>query len=126
MSIDAIITMMMLPYTILLDKKEQDLEELYEKISITSDPIITLNSLKQNFNTDNYQVNVYKWEEPNFEGTTLEGCSTLPPDIVSALKNMKEKAMLKEGKQYVELTKEDIKNLFSIEKWREQQLNKIL
>jgi hypothetical protein len=121
MTIDAIITMMVLPYTILLEKKDIYLEQLYLDVSNTTDPIISFTALKQTFNPDNYQVKVYKWEEPKL----LPG-RELPDNIIATLKRMKDEAMRKEGKQYIELTKEDIKELFSIELYRDKQLNKIL
>jgi hypothetical protein len=121
MTIDAIITMMVLPYTIFLEKKDIYLEKLYIDVSNTTDPIISFTALKQTFNPDNYQVKVYKWEEPKL----LPG-RDLPDNIIATLKRMKDEAARKEGKQYIELTKEDIKELFSIELYRDKQLNKIL
>jgi hypothetical protein len=125
MTIDAIITMMVIPYTINIETKEQELERLHQNMSLSTEPIITLKTLKRNFNTDNYPIKIYKWEEPSLTGTTLDG-QELPPHVKAVMKNIRDIAMLKEGKQYIELTKQDIKELFSIELYREQQLNKIL
>ena len=125
MTIDAIITMMLIPYTINIETKEHELERLHQNMSLSTEPIITLKTLKQNFNTDNYTIKIYKWEEPSLTGTTLDG-KELPPHVKVVMKNIRDTAMLKEGKQYIELTKQDIKELFSIELYREQQLNKIL
>ena len=127
MTIDAIITMMVLPYTINLETKDQDLERLHQNISLSTEPIISLETLKNSFDIDKYKVNVHKWVEPSLTGTTLEGQElVLPPDVQKAIKHMRDKAMLKEDRQYIELTKEDIKQLFSLELYRDKQLNKIL
>lgn len=95
---------------------------------MTTDPIISLDMLKQTFDINNYQVKTYKYQEPEllsgWKNATKE--TELPTSVITALKNMKDKAMLKEGKQYVELFKEDVKKLFSVELLREQQINKIL
>lgn len=124
MTIDAIITMMQLPYTINIETKDQDLEQLHQNISLSTEPIISLETLKNSFDIDKYKVNTYKWEEPVLKPGIDN--STLPDSVKEALKRIKDRAMVKEGKQYIELTKEDIKQLFSIELYRDKQLNKIL
>ena len=134
MTIDAIITMMVLPYTINIETKDQDLEKLHQDISLSTEPIISLETLKHSFDIDKYQVNTHnpfglgfildKWEEPVLK-TGVDN-STLPDSVKDVLKRIKDREILKEGKQYIELTKEDIKQLFSIELYRDKQLNKIL
>ena len=116
MTIDTIITMMILPYTINIESIDQDLEKIHESISLSTEPIISLEQLKQTFNENNYQVKTYKWEEPVVDN------STLPDSIKEVLQRIKTRAMLKEGKQYIELTKQDIKELFSIELLRVNKL----
>jgi hypothetical protein len=125
MTIDAIIPMMQLPYTINLETKDQDLEQLHQNISLSTEPIISLNTLKLSFDIDNYVVKSYKWEQPSLTGTTLDG-QELPTHIKQLLQGITDREMKREGKQYIELTKEDIKQLFSIELYRDKQLNKIL
>ena len=125
MTIDAIIPMMQLPYTINLETKDQDLEQLHQNISLSTEPIISLHTLKLSFDIDNYVVKSYKWEQPSLTGTTLDG-QELPTHIKQLLQGITDREMKREGKQYIELTKEDIKQLFSIELYRDKQLNKIL
>lgn len=125
MTIDAIITMMIIPYTINLETKDQDLEQLHQNISLSTEPIISLKTLKNSFDIDKYKVKSYKWEQPSLTGTTLD-VQELPTHIQQLLQRMKGREMKREGKQYIELTKQDIKELFSIELYRDKQLNKIL
>ncbi len=125
MTIDAIITMIRLPYTINLETKDQDLERLHQNISLSTEPIISLETLKLSFDIDKYKVYTHPvWQEPVLKPGVDE--STLPDSVKEALRRIKDRAMIKEGKQYIELTKEDIKQLFSIELHRDNQLNKIL
>ena len=125
MTIDAIITMMVLPYTINLETKDQDLEKLHQNISLSTEPIISLETLKLSFDIDKYKVYTHPvWQEPVLKPGVDE--STLPDSVKEALRRIKDRAMIKEGKQYIELTKEDIKQLFSLELYRDKQLNKIL
>jgi hypothetical protein len=125
MTIDAIITMMQLPYTINIETKDQDLEQLHQNISLSTEPIISLETLKLSFDIDKYKVYTHPvWQEPVLKPGVDE--STLPDSVKEALRRIKDRAMIKEGKQYIELTKEDIKQLFSIELYRDKQLNKIL
>jgi hypothetical protein len=125
MTIDAIITMMVLPYTINIETKDQDLEQLHQNISLSTEPIISLETLKLSFDIDKYKVYTHPvWQEPVLKPGVDE--STLPDSVKEALRRIKDRAMIKEGKQYIELTKEDIKQLFSIELYRDKQLNKIL
>ena len=126
MTIDAIITMMIIPYTINIESKEQELERLHQNMSLSTEPIVSLQTLKQTFNENNYQVKIYKWEElslkPGVDNSTLP----LTDPIKEILQRIKDREMIKEGKQYIELTKDDIKQLFSLELYRDKQLNKIL
>ncbi len=124
MSIDAIIAMLLFPYTINIESKEQDLEKLYQDINNTTDPIISLQMLKNTFDIDKYEVHTHVYQEMVLNPEINE--SKLSVGVKEALQRMKDRAMIKEGKQYVNLTKEEIKNLFSIELYREKQLNKIL
>ena len=123
MSIDAIIAMLLFPYTINIESKEQDLEKLYQDINNTTDPIISLQMLKNTFDIDKYEVHTHVYQEMVLNPEINE--SKLSVGVKEALQRMKDRAMIKEGKQYVNLTKEEIKNLFSIELYREKQLNKI-
>ena len=127
MTIDAIITMMQLPYTINIETKDQDLEQLHQNISLSTEPIISLETLKNSFDIDKYHVHTHPvWQEPVLKPGVDNSTLSLSVDVKEALRRIKDRAMLKEGKQYVELTKEDIKQLFSIELYRDKQLNKIL
>lgn len=127
MTIDAIITMMIIPYTINLETKDQDLEQLHQNISLSTEPIISLETLKLSFDIDNYKVHTHPvWQEPVLKPGVDNSTLSLSVDVKEALRRIKDRAMLKEGKQYVELKKEDIKQLFSIELYRDKQLNKIL
>ena len=127
MTIDAIITMMVLPYTINIETKDQDLEQLHQNISLSTEPIISLETLKLSFDIDKYQVHTHPvWQEPVLKPGVDNSTLSLSVDVKEALRRIKDRAMLKEGKQYVELKKEDIKQLFSIELYRDKQLNKIL
>ena len=123
MTIDAVITAMILPYTINIESIDQDLEKIHESISLSTEPIISLEQLKQTFNENNYQVKTYKLvlDDENFFKD-----STLPDSIKEVvLQRIKTRAMLKEGKQYIELTKQDIKELFSIELLRVNKLKEL-
>ena len=123
MTIDAVITAMILPYTINIESIDQDLEKIHESISLSTKPIISLEQLKQTFNENNYQVKTYKLvlDDENFFKD-----STLPDSIKEVvLQRIKTRAMLKEGKQYIELTKQDIKELFSIELLRVNKLKEL-
>jgi hypothetical protein len=125
MTIDAIITMMVLPYTINIETKDQDLEQLHQNISLSTEPIISLETLKQTFDIDKYKVQTHPvWQEPVLKPGVDN--STLPDSVKEALRRIKDRAMIKEGRQYIELTKEDIKQLFPLELYRDKQLNKIL
>ena len=125
MTIDAIITMMVLPYTINIETKEQELERLHQNMSLSTEPIVSLQTLKQTFNENNYQVKTYKYEElslkPGVDNSTLP----LTDSIKEILQRIKDREMIKEGKQYIELTKQDIKELFSIELLRVNKLKEL-
>jgi hypothetical protein len=126
MTIDAIITMMVLPYTINIETKDQELERLHQNISLSTEPIISLETLKLSFDIDKYKVQTHPvWQEPVLKPGVDNSTLSLSVDVKEALRRIKDRAMIKEGKQYVELTKEDIKSLFSIELYRDNQLNKI-
>ena len=126
MTIDAIITMMVLPYTINIETKDQDLEKLHQDISLSTEPIISIETLKHSFDIDKYKVQTHPiWQEPVLKPGVDNSTLSLSVDVKEALRRIKDRAMIKEGKQYVELTKEDIKSLFSIELYRDNQLNKI-
>lgn len=124
MTIDAIITMMVLPYTINIETKDQDLERLYQDISLSTEPIISIETLKHSFDIDKYKVQTHVWQEMILN-TEIADESTLSPAVKRALQRITDRGKQREGKQYVELTKEDIKSLFSIELYRDNQLNKI-
>ena len=109
MSIDAIIAMLLFPYTINIESKEQDLEKLYQDINNTTDPIISLQMLKNTFDIDKYEVHTHVYQEMVLNPEINE--SKLSVGVKEALQRMKDRAMIKEGKQYVNLTKEEIKNL---------------
>jgi hypothetical protein len=133
MTIDAIITMMVLPYPINIETKDQDLEQLHHffeschNISLSTEPIISLKTLKLSFDMDKYKVYTYPvWQEPVLKPGVDNSTLSLSVDVKEALRRIKDRAMIKEGKQYIELTKEDIKELFSLELYRDKQLNKIL
>ena len=123
MTIDAVITAMILPYTINIESIDQDLEKIHESISLSTEPIISLEQLKQTFNENNYQVKTYKLvlDDENFfkDSTLLDSIKEV------VLQRIKTRAMLKEGKQYIELTKQDIKELFSIELLRVNKLKEL-
>ena len=126
MTIDAIITMMVLPYTINIETKDQELERLHQNISLSTEPIISLETLKLSFDIDKYKVQTHPiWQEPVLKPGVDNSTLSLSVDVKEALRRIKDRAMIKEGRQYVELTKEDIKSLFSIELYRDNQLNKI-
>ena len=124
MTIDAIITMMLLPYTIHIETKDQDLERLYQDISLSTEPIISIETLKHSFDIDKYKVQTHVWQEMILNPEIADE-STLSPAVKRALQRITDRGKQREGKQYVELTKEDIKSLFSIELYRDNQLNKI-
>jgi AAA15 family ATPase/GTPase len=127
MTIDAIITMMVLPYTINIETKDQELEKLHQNISLSTEPIISLETLKQTFDIDKYKVQTHPvWQEPVLKPGVDNSTLSLSVDVKEALRRIKDRAMIKEGKQYIELTKEDIKQLFPLELYRDKQLNKIL
>lgn len=126
MTIDAIITMMVLPYTINIETKDQDLEKLHQNISLSTEPIISLETLKLSFDIDKYKVQIHPvWQEPVLKPGVDNSTLSLSVDVKEALRRIKDRAMIKEGKQYIELTKEDIKKLFPLELYRDKQLNKI-
>ena len=125
MTIDAIITMMVLPYTINIETKDQDLEKLHQDISLSTEPIISLKTLKNSFDIDKYKVYTHVWQEMILN-TEIVDESTLEPAVKEALQRITDRGKQREGKQYIELKKEDIKQLFSLELYRDKQLNKIL
>lgn len=81
----------LLPYKINLKSQDKDLEELYERVSNTTEPILSLDIVKKNFDISNYVVH---------------------------------KAL--NGKSVIYLDKDNIKDIFSVEKWRDKQLNKLI
>ena len=78
-------------YKINLKCQDKDLEELYERVSNTTEPILSLDIVKKNFDISNYVVH---------------------------------KAL--NGKSVIYLDKDNIKDIFSVEKWRDKQLNKLI
>jgi hypothetical protein len=61
MTIDAVLVAMfnLLPYKINLKTQEKDLEELYERVSNTTEPILSLDIVKKNFDISKYEVNTH-------------------------------------------------------------------
>lgn len=117
MTIDAIIPMMIIPYTINLETKDQDLEKLHQNISLSTEPIISLETLKLSFDIDKYKV--YTHSQGEFNSDNIPSHILKKPHVQKILRE-------RNVKKYIELTKEDIKQLFSLELYRDKQLNKIL
>ena len=61
MTIDAVLVAMfnLLPYKINLKTQEKDLEELYERVSNTTEPILSLDIFKKNFDISKYEVHTH-------------------------------------------------------------------
>ena len=120
MTIDAILPMMVLPYTINLETKDQDLEQLHQNISLSTEPIISLETLKQTFDIDKYKVQTHSQGE--FNSDNIPSHILKKAHVQKILKELNER----NGRKYIGLTKDDIKQLFSLELYRDKQLNKIL
>lgn len=121
MTIDAVLVaiQLRLPYKINLLTQDSDLENLYEMISNTSDPILSLDIVKKNFDISKYEVDTHNQE--------LQAIVDNIPEYIQKIfdrENKRIKAL--NGKQYITLDKDDIKQLFSVEKWRDNQLNKLI
>lgn len=119
MTIDAVLVAIQLPYKINFVTQDSDLEYLYERVSNTTDAILSLDIVKKNFDIINYQVLTHNQE--------LDIIKDEYPDHIKKIfeiQNKRTNAL--NGKQYVSLDKDDIKQLFSVEKWRDKQLNKLI
>jgi hypothetical protein len=55
MKIDAVLVAVQMPYKINLLSKDKDLEELYERVSNTTEPIVSLDIFKKNFDISKYE-----------------------------------------------------------------------
>ena len=118
MTIDAILVAIQLPYKINLLSQDSDLENLYEMISNTSEPILSLDIVKKNFDISKHEVNTHNHQ--------LQAISDdIPGYMQKIFENENKRLKLLNGKQYITLDKADIKQLFSVEKWRDKQLNKL-
>ena len=120
MTIDAVLVAIReMPYKINLLSQDKDLEELYERVSNTTEPILSLDIVKKNFDISKYQVHTHNHE--------LEVIKDEYPDHIKKIfeiANKRLKAL--NGKQYISLEKDDIKQLFSTKLWRDKQLNKLV
>lgn len=127
MTIDAVLVaiQLRLPYKINLLTQDSDLETLYEMISNTSDPILSLDIVKKNFDISNHEVNTH-----NHKLSPIE--DIIPSHIVQnthiqkIIEKENKRLNALNGNQYITLDKDDIKQLFSVEKWRDKQLNKLI
>jgi hypothetical protein len=121
MTIDAVLVAMfnLLPYKINLKTQEKDLEELYERVSNTTEPILSLDIVKKNFDISKYEVYTHNHQ--------LQAISDdIPDHIQKMFENENKRLKLLNGKQYITLDKDDIKEMFSVENWRDKQLNKLV
>lgn len=118
MTIDAIIEMMVLPYTINIETKDQELERLHENISLSTEPIISLETLKHSFDINKYKVHTHQ----EFNSDNIPSHILKNEGVQKIMKRWNER----NGRKYIKLTKEDIKQLFSLDLYRDKQLNKIL
>jgi hypothetical protein len=121
MTIDAVLVAMfnLLPYKINLLSQDSDLENLYEMISNTTEPILSLDIVKKNFDISKYEVNTHNHQ--------LQAISDdIPDHIQKMFENENKRLKLLNGKRYITLDKDNIKDIFSVEKWRDKQLNKLI
>lgn len=125
MTIDAVLTARSLNgrpmlYKINLESKDSDLEELYEIISNTTDPILSLDTIKNNFDINNYKVHIHTHNK------LIPLVDDIPDSVKEIYERINKRLGLLDGKQYIELNKNDIKEMFSVEIWRNKQLNKLI
>jgi hypothetical protein len=121
MTIDAVLVaiQLRLPYKIHLLSQDSDLENLYEMISNTTEPILSLDIVKKNFDISKYEVNTHNRQ--------LQAISDdIPDHIQKIFENDNKRLKLLNGKQYITLDKDDIKEMFCIKLWRDKQLNKLI
>jgi hypothetical protein len=124
MTIDAVLVAMfnLLPYKINIETQEKDLEELYERVSNTTEPIVSLETLKLSFDVDKYKLLSHTHSQGEFNSDNIPSHILKKLHVQKILKKQNEI----NGKQYIVLTKDDIKQLFSVENWRDKQLNKLV
>jgi len=124
MTIDAVLVAMfnLLPYKINIETQEKDLEELYERVSNTTEPIVSLETLKLSFDVDKYKLLLHTHSQDEFNSDNIPSHILKKLHVQKILKKQNEI----NGKQYIVLTKDDIKQLFSVENWRDKQLNKLV
>ena len=118
MTIDAVLVAMfnLLPYKINLKTQEKD---LYERVSNTTEPILSLDIVKKNFDISKYEVNTHNHQ--------LQAISDDIPDHIQKMFENENKILKAlNGKRYITLDKDNIKDIFSVEKWRDKQLNKLI
>jgi len=119
MTIDAVLVAVQMPYKINLLSQDKDLANLYERVSNTSDPILPLNNIKNNFDVSKYQVHTH-----NHELNVIK--YEYPDHIKKIFEKDNQRLNTLNGKQYITLEKDDIKQLFSTKIWRDKQLNKLV
>ena len=106
-------------YKINLKCQDKDLEELYERVSNTTEPILSLDIVKKNFDISKYEVNTHNHQ--------LQAISDDIPDHIQKMFENENKILKAlNGKRYITLDKDNIKDIFSVEKWRDKQLNKLI
>jgi hypothetical protein len=127
MTIDAVLVaiQLRLPYKINLLTQDSDLENLYEMISNTSEPILSLDIVKKNFDISKYEVDTHN-QELSPSGLIQATLDNIPQYIQKILDRENKRIKALNGKQYISLDKDDIKQLFSVENWRDKQLNKLV
>jgi len=121
MTIDAVLVAMfnLLPYKINLESQDKDLEELYSFISNTTEPILSLDIVKKNFDISNYEVHTHNHQ--------LQAIvDDIPDHIQKMFENENKILKALNGKRCITLDKDNIKDIFSVEKWRDKQLNKLI
>lgn len=119
MTIDAVLVAITMPYEVFLDNVNKDLEYLYDQISNTSEPILQLNTIKKNFDINNYTIHISKHDPHEIK-------DEYPDHIKKILEtdNIRREGL--NNKEYIKLNKDDIKNMFSVEIWRDNQLSKLI
>ena len=106
-------------YKINLKCQDKDLEELYERVSNTTEPILSLDIVKKNFDISKYEVNTHNHQ--------LQAISDDIPDHIQKMFENENKILKAlNGKRYITLDKDNIKDIFSVEKQRDKQLNKLI
>lgn len=119
MTIDAVLVAVQLPYKINLLTQDSDLETLYDRVSNTSEPILSLDIVKKNFDISKYEVHTHNHQ--------LQAIvDDIPDHIQKMLENENKRLKALNGKRYITLDKDNIKDIFSVEKWRDKQLNKLI